>query len=143
MLEPVALRLPVRPNDLDSLGHVNNAVVLEYFETGRWAWMDRQGIGRTRTLVPVVSRIEVNYLKPVLGGMVEVNTRLFSRPEDPETSYQVVFQQCLAALTDTGPVPAAEAMVRVAFLDTRESRLCSLREYLEHAGAQPWEIGKP
>jgi hypothetical protein len=31
----------------------------------------------------------------------------------------------------------------VAFLDTRESRLCSLREYLEHAGAQPWEIGKP
>ena len=141
MLEPVAFRLPVRPNDLDSLGHVNNAVILEYFEAGRWAWMNRQGIRQTQAVVPVVSRIEVNYLKPVLGGMVEVNTRLSSFPDDPETSYQAVFQQSLTALTAQGPVAAAEAVIRIAFLDTSASGLCSLQEYFEHAGIAPRETG--
>ncbi|HEY0132889.1 MAG TPA: thioesterase family protein, partial [Nannocystis sp.] len=70
------LDLRIRPNDLDSLGHVNNAVVLEYFEAGRWAWMDARGIGRRGKVVPVVSRIEVDYRRELTGPELQVHTTL-------------------------------------------------------------------
>ncbi|RKI59045.1 acyl-CoA thioesterase, partial [Corallococcus sp. AB049A] len=44
--EESSLTLRVRPNDLDTLGHVNNATTLEYLEAGRWAWLERQGLTR-------------------------------------------------------------------------------------------------
>ncbi len=61
-------RLEVRFADIDVMGHVNNAIFLNYFEQGRiaffrqhnqsdWDW-SKYGI--------IVARNEVDYLKPVL-----------------------------------------------------------------------------
>jgi acyl-CoA thioesterase FadM len=43
---PAVVRFLTRPNDLDSLGHVNNAIVLEYLEAGRWSWFARNCLRR-------------------------------------------------------------------------------------------------
>ena len=66
--------LATRPNDLDILGHVNNAVALEYFEAGRWDWRRRVGLEASAVAV-VVSRIEVDYLGQIFPGEIVVVTR--------------------------------------------------------------------
>lgn len=57
--------IPIRFSDIDSFGHVNNAVYLTYFEIARtsywkdvigWDWSDA-GI--------ILGRSEINYLKPI------------------------------------------------------------------------------
>lgn len=61
-------KIEVRFADLDVMGHVNNAIFLNYFEQGRmsffkqciggeWNW-NKYGI--------IVARNEIDYLKPVL-----------------------------------------------------------------------------
>ena len=62
------LSVPIRFNDIDAMGHVNNAVFLTYFEEARilffqehvgkdWDWQ-KHGI--------ILARNEVDYLHPVL-----------------------------------------------------------------------------
>ncbi|WP_261569598.1 acyl-CoA thioesterase, partial [Frankia gtarii] len=70
------LMLPVRPNDLDALGHVNNAVALEYLEAGRWDWLDHQGLVPGDRLIAVVARIEIDYRAEIPRGRVEIRTAL-------------------------------------------------------------------
>jgi len=53
----------VRPNDLDALGHVNNAVVLE---TGRRDWLDRRRLRSTGAVLGVVARLEIDYRAEIL-----------------------------------------------------------------------------
>ena len=60
--------IKIRYNDLDTYGHVNNAVYITYLEEGRTAWFqdkvganwewDKQGI--------LLARHEINYKFPVL-----------------------------------------------------------------------------
>jgi acyl-CoA thioester hydrolase len=83
-----ALDLQLRFSDIDSMGHVNNAVYLNYFETARmhffaallgmeWDWM-KNGI--------ILLRNEVDYLKPLLLreqaeayiGVVHIGQKSFS-----------------------------------------------------------------
>jgi len=135
-LEDVSLTLLVRPNDLDSQGHVNNATVLEYLEAGRWAWMDRNSLRRGTPVVGVTMRVEVDYLKEIAPQEVVVRTCLESpgseELDDPEAvHYRVRFHQQL--LTDAGRKVAVEAHIQAAFVRTPGRSLCSLQEYLELA----------
>ncbi len=41
---PVVVDVVVRWGDMDALGHVNNIVFLQYFETARIAYLERAGI---------------------------------------------------------------------------------------------------
>ncbi len=124
---PTSLDLRVRPNDLDSLGHVNNAVVLEYFEAGRWAWMDARKLGRRGAVVPVVSRIEVDYRRELTGPELQVRTTLLGDDgQDDDLTYRARFSQQLVV----GEVVAAEAVVHVAFIDAATRSLCSLQDFL-------------
>jgi phosphopantetheine--protein transferase-like protein len=128
---PIVLDLRVRPNDLDSLGHVNNAVVLEYLEAGRWAWMDGHRIRRGGAVVPVVSRVEVDYRRELAGPELQVHTALLvpETEDDDDVSYRARFtQQILVAGT-----LAAEAVVHVAFIDARSRSLCTLQDFLASA----------
>ena len=77
--EAVNLKLQVRPNDLDSLGHVNNATVLEYLEAGRWSWLEHHNLFHGQKIIPVVARIEVNYSREILPGEVKIITKLKTR----------------------------------------------------------------
>ena len=63
----------VRFRDLDSMGHVNNAVFLTYLEEARIAFLFGRG-ATTDSLI--VARVEIDYRSPVrLGEKVEVDVR--------------------------------------------------------------------
>lgn len=139
--EESTLCLRVRPNDLDSLGHVNNATVLEYLEAGRWAWMEEHSLRRDSRILPVTSRIEVDYRREILPQEVLVRTALetsLSEDSEDEVSYRVYFRQ--RVLLKEGEQVAAEARVQVAFIDSVERTLRTLQEYL--AGAKAPDAGR-
>jgi acyl-CoA thioester hydrolase len=134
--EESTLPLRVRPNDLDSLGHVNNATVLEYLEAGRWDWMERHSLRRDSRILPVTSRIEVDYRRELLPQELLVRTALeASELEDAEDdmSYRVYFRQRI--LLRGGEQVAVEARIQVAFIDSAERTLRTLQEYLAAARA--------
>lgn len=128
--EPSLLDLDVRPNDLDSLGHVNNAVALEYLEAGRWGWMDQHGLQRGATVVPVVTRIEAQYRREIRPQRVTVRTRLeLDEGSGLEGSvYKVQFFQEI--LTKDRSETAIMAQVDVAFIDATSRTLTSLQDFL-------------
>jgi len=127
------LTLRVRPNDLDSLGHVNNATALEYLEAGRWAWMERNALRKVSQVVALTMRVEVDYRKEIAPQEVVVHTRLEFPPEEElrdehEVHYRVRFHQQL--LIDGGTRLAVEARVQAAFVHAADRSLCSLQDFL-------------
>jgi acyl-CoA thioester hydrolase len=123
-------RMRVRPADLDSLGHVNNAAVLELFEAGRWAWMDAHGVRRNAQVLPVVTRTEVDYHKEIGMEDVVVRTTLHEPPIDLDDgdTYRVTFLQRVLV---GGDAIAAEGHVSVGFVDAASRTLRTLNEFLE------------
>ncbi|MCG9889837.1 MAG: acyl-CoA thioesterase [Thermosynechococcaceae cyanobacterium MS004] len=132
--EPVSIDLLTRPNDLDRLGHVNNAVVLEYLEAGRWAWLEQHHFSQGMRILPVVARIEVNYRKEINPGTVKVTTQIEAR--EAAICYQVTFEQRVEILLNDQALVAAEAKVKVAFIDAEQRTLRSLQDFLDsHSSA--------
>jgi acyl-CoA thioester hydrolase len=70
----------VRFRDLDTLGHVNNAVYLTYFEAARMAyWMHVNGRADLSSMDMILARAEVDYRAPVgYGDELEVGVRCAS-----------------------------------------------------------------
>ena len=138
--ECVSIELTVRPNDLDSLGHVNNATVLEYLETGRWAWLARNRLPRVGNIIPVVARIEIDYRLEIRPPTVRVTTTL-NNAADLLTSashrYQCTLLQTVFRVRGNESSTAVEARVQLAFIDARGRRIRSLQDYL----CQPRETG--
>ncbi|MHC0067582.1 acyl-CoA thioesterase (plasmid) [Nostoc sp. C057] len=127
--EAVNLKLQVRPNDLDSLGHVNNATVLEYLEAGRWSWLEHHNLFHGQRIIPVVARIEVNYSHEILPGEVKIITKLKDTEEN--YYYQVIFHQFIEIFKNGTAKVAADALVKVAFIDSIERSLRTLQDFLD------------
>ena len=73
---PVVVNIEVQFRDLDTLGHVNNAVFLSYLEAARLEYLRRLG-GLPALPSLVVARIEIDFLKPVfLGQTVAIGARV-------------------------------------------------------------------
>ena len=72
--------IQVRFRDLDTLGHVNNAVYLTYFEAARMAyWMHVNGRSDLSAMNMILARAEVDYRSPVgYGDELEVGVRCAS-----------------------------------------------------------------
>ncbi|WP_339510147.1 acyl-CoA thioesterase [Pseudomonas sp. RL_15y_Pfl2_60] len=94
--------IPVRWGDMDSYGHVNNTLYLQYLEEARVAWFECAGISLTNsTIAPVVLQTLHTYLKPVthpatvkvelflgaIGRSSLVLEHRLSTLEEPETKY--------------------------------------------------------
>jgi acyl-CoA thioester hydrolase len=127
---PTVLHCRTRPNDLDSLAHVNHAVTLEFLEAGRWDWFARHGIGRGGSSSAVVTHVDVTYLQQIFPGELEVATRLAS-PLD-EVTYRAQFRQTITVRDAAGgPATAIEACISVAFMDLATRRLCSMQDFFE------------
>jgi acyl-CoA thioester hydrolase len=131
-----SLTLRVRPNDLDSLGHVNNATALEYLEAGRWAWMEHNALRKGGGAIALTMRIEVDYRKEIAPADVIIWTHLEApSPEELEDveaeHFRARFHQKI--LVDSGRQVAVEARVQAAFVRKADRSLCSLREFLEGA----------
>ncbi len=63
------IKIPVRYNDLDTFGHVNNKAYLSYLEEARIDFHRRVfGWDGKLEFNAVVAKIEINYLKPVFYG---------------------------------------------------------------------------
>jgi len=66
-------RLPVRFNDVDAMGHVNNAVYLTYIEEARIAFL--RPLGPTYEHI-ILARAEIDYRSPLRDGEeLEVGVR--------------------------------------------------------------------
>ena len=122
-------RFVTRPNDLDSLGHVNNAIVLEYLEAGRWDWFARNGLRRAGDVTPVVARAEVDYRQEIFPGELTITTQLLTDRE--ALAYRATFQQTIAIQQRGIEVIAIEARIDTAFLEMATRRLCALQDFFE------------
>ena len=137
--QEVEVELDVRPNDLDVLGHVNNATALEYLEVGRHAWLRATRRQVNGTVAPVVSRIDAQYRAEIRTPRVRVRTALDepSRQALAEgPTYRSSFRQSIWAERDGRPVLAVEARVDVAFIDRDAGQLCTAQEFLDPDGDQ-------
>ena len=133
------LMLPVRPNDLDALGHVNNAVAVEYLEAGRWDWLDSRGLVHGDRLIAVVARSEIDYRAEIPPGRVEVRTLLESPARDEFEEDGLTFRARFRQRIHLPAVetPAVDALVTVAFLDAAQRCLVSMQDFLLAAVPDP------
>jgi acyl-CoA thioesterase FadM len=108
-ITPVSLR----PNDFDWSLQLNNSVYLELLEIGRWDWSLSNGLDfRHRSLVGVVVRLEIDYLKPVFWDPL---TKLQVRTAGEKLErYSFYLRQ---KVEDTSGALMADAKLRLALFD--------------------------
>jgi acyl-CoA thioester hydrolase len=75
------LEITVAANEIDALGHVNNAVYVQYLELVATAHAERLGMGlevlRSLEAIPVVREHHLKYLRPAkLDDVLTVHTRV-------------------------------------------------------------------
>ncbi|MFC7547832.1 acyl-CoA thioesterase [Plantactinospora sp. GCM10030261] len=72
MDDPFRVRVTVRGYELDTQGHLNQAVYLQYAEHARWEFLRAAGITQDRLLAsgvgPVALEVTVRYLSELRGG---------------------------------------------------------------------------
>ncbi|HPG41712.1 MAG TPA: thioesterase family protein [bacterium] len=81
MPETLTITLTVRSYEMDSFGHVNNAVYLNYLEYARCEYMRQRGLGfadfHKWNTYPYVTRSEIDYKSPAqVDNLLEINGRL-------------------------------------------------------------------
>ena len=71
-MEPFAVRITVRGYELDTQGHLNQAVYLQYAEHARWECLRAAGLSQDRLLAtgvgPVALEATIRYLRELRGG---------------------------------------------------------------------------
>jgi acyl-CoA thioester hydrolase len=71
-VEPFAVRITVRGYELDTQGHLNQAVYLQYAEHARWECLRAAGLSQDRLLAtgvgPVALEATIRYLRELRGG---------------------------------------------------------------------------
>ncbi|WP_371132791.1 acyl-CoA thioesterase [Methyloversatilis sp.] len=115
--------MPVRWGDLDAYGHVNNTLYFRYMEQARVEWLEALGLclspggtQPTAPALPVVARIECDFLAPVSApAQVAVSVSL-GRPgrSSLETAHEI-------RLHPDGPV-CARARVVLVWTDAASGR---------------------
>ncbi|MFE9206302.1 acyl-CoA thioesterase [Micromonospora sp. NPDC007230] len=72
MGDPFRVRITVRGYELDTQGHLNQAVYLQYAEHARWECLRAAGISQDRLIAsgvgPVALEVTVRYLRELRGG---------------------------------------------------------------------------
>ena len=106
-------RIRARGYELDSYGHVNNAVFYNYFEQARWELFQEKGLLEainSKKLFLVVTEVNIRYQHELkLGDEVEIITAV--KKDEPF----IIFEQRMKCLS-TG-LPAARARVKTIFVD--------------------------
>jgi acyl-CoA thioester hydrolase len=71
-VDPFSVRITVRGYELDTQGHLNQAVYLQYSEHARWECLRAAGITQDRLIGsgvgPVALEVTVRYLRELRGG---------------------------------------------------------------------------
>jgi YbgC/YbaW family acyl-CoA thioester hydrolase len=107
--------LQVRGYELDSYGHVNHAVYLNYAEFARWRMIEEStgsDYFKRNGVAPVIARAEVDYKEPCyLAEWLTVETSLIDFRKKVARFKQVIRKR------DSGRV-AAEVVVVVVVVDS-------------------------
>jgi acyl-CoA thioester hydrolase len=113
MLEdyPVVVDIAVRWGDMDSLGHVNNIIYLQYFETARIEYLMRLGMERPGPAWQesglIMASNNCRYLVPVTHpDTLSVGARVLAIGEDSVKMHHAAFSQKLGRMAAEG-----EAMI--------------------------------
>jgi acyl-CoA thioester hydrolase len=113
MLEdyPVVVDIAVRWGDMDSLGHVNNIIYLQYFETARIEYLMRLGMERPgpawQKFGLIMASNNCRYLVPVTHpDTLSVGARMLAIGEDRVKMHHAAFSHKLGRLAAEG-----EAMI--------------------------------
>jgi acyl-CoA thioester hydrolase len=116
----------VRWDDLDAMGHVNNAKYLTYAQEARFLWATEEFSGamkETSLIEMVVARAEVDFIEPIYEGGRFVDVEI-SVEKIGNSSFNMLF-----IIQDKGKVFAKVRTVQVAVsLETRKSRPLSDKE---------------
>ncbi len=67
-VSPYTITLPVAWGEMDSLGHVNNAVYLRWFETVRFHYFELVGMNALHEAErkgPILARADIDFLSPI------------------------------------------------------------------------------
>lgn len=115
MAKTYRTQIEVRGYELDSFGHVNNSVYLNYLEHARWRMLAMEGITleeiSRKKQWPVIASIHIRYLKPAfLGDELEIRTRIIEH-----SRVRFTFEQEISR----GETPIASATVESVIVDAR------------------------
>jgi YbgC/YbaW family acyl-CoA thioester hydrolase len=121
------IKLRVAEDEIDELGHVNNARFLEYLERGRMDWYNRCDPSLNdftgHSLGTVVVKIEINYRQECFSGaQLSVVTKAHSRGRTSYVLRQEIFNDEDGCVSD--------AMVTSVVMDMKARATTSLPESL-------------
>jgi acyl-CoA thioester hydrolase len=110
----------VRWDDLDAMGHVNNAKYLTYAQEARFLWATEEFSGamrETSLIEMVVARAEIDFIEPIYEGGRFVDVEI-TVSKIGNSSFNMVF-----AIGDQGKVFAKVMTVQVVIApETQKSR---------------------
>lgn len=111
-------KVQIRFNDIDLLGHVNNAIISEYFDLGRMNYIHRVFGGSIKFNDDslVIVSIQMQFFKQIfLNDSIEVKTKIYSIGRKSLKMKQVIVNQ-------DGEIYAESLSVLVAIaVETKES----------------------
>ncbi|MBN1465472.1 acyl-CoA thioesterase [candidate division KSB1 bacterium] len=123
MNHPFEHRIKVRSYELDSFGHVNNAVYLNYLEEARCEYMEQRGLSfdsfREWQAFAFVVSAEIHYRSPAKYGDVLLVRCVFSRMRrtsfalDYEIYNETKGRLCATASMSFGFVDANEKVIPI------------------------------
>jgi YbgC/YbaW family acyl-CoA thioester hydrolase len=125
MISQIDLR--VQENEIDELGHVNNARFLEYFEHGRLDWYNRCDPALNnltdKRLGTVVVNIDINYRRECFcGAQLSVVTKPYTRGRTSYVLHQEIYDHEGRCVSD--------AKVTSVVMDMNTRKTTSLPESL-------------
>lgn len=102
---PVVVEISVAWGEMDSLGHVNNAVYFRYFETARMAYFEKLQFLRhmeTTGIGPILASTQCKFKRPVkYPDTIWVGVRASDIQEDRfVTHYRIVSKQQAAVVAE-------------------------------------------
>ena len=122
------IHLPIRPNDFDYAGYLNNAVYVEYLEAGRVAWAELNRIDLFQTLIaPAVFRLELDYLKGIIRGQDTPAVTIRTTLADLKP-VRMLFAQ---TITNAAGEICARASVQVVMVNLQTKKAVPVRAALE------------
>lgn len=98
-MEPINItEIKIRGYHLDMFGHVNNARYLEFFEEGRWSFMDEfpqiYMMLQQEKVDPIVVKNEIDYKSSAqFGDVIEVRTYLDRFSSKSAAFHQIIINK--------------------------------------------------
>lgn len=130
-----SVELDVRWGDVDSFGHVNNAVFLAYLEQCRSEWMNSvPSHWQDGESGPVVANVNINYRRPIIWPE---RLQVTIKPESPGRSSMKIASEIRSVPREKGdkPVLFADAVVTLVWIDKKTGESVPLPAAMRDLGS--------